>query len=207
MQQDTIIRYNPQIKKTINYPHRYSKKILEQYRNKLQDDTFQKNYKLWKEGTNHRTKRKLKIGGITHEKIGKDFYIDGYDYTKILNIIGNDDEQIDEYIDETNKIKNDIDNKNNIIKQDNEEIHSVVNKINQLKNWNDFIEYDNNKYGLHEIMNNIHKKNNCNGTMTNIHSEFKMCNKCDNGMYFCGRNCTEIIITYKCNKCDYVTTY
>lgn len=153
-------------------------------------------------GINPHTGRKIKLDGKIHNKIFWNKYNIFYNkFNKFKNI-----SEVDEFI-------NSIDIKNNIIKINNDNIRlinkhidNIINKINSIIDWNDYIEYNNIKYGISIIYNNIHHYNNCNGTMINydtINHECKGC--CDgvafNGGYNCG---CYTIKKYKCNNCDYL---
>lgn len=43
----------------------------------------------------------------------------------------------------------------------------------------------------------------CNGKLICVEIIHEQCNKCDNGMYPCGRNCWQTYNFYECNKCRY----
>lgn len=46
-----------------------------------------------------------------------------------------------------------------------------------MKNWDDYIEFENKKYGIEHIINNIHNTNNCGGKIIHTHYECHGCGK------------------------------
>ena len=110
-----------------------------------------------------------------------------------------------EYLQETKKIKSIIDEENIIIRQYNILINEIIGEINRLKKWNDFVEFENDKYGNNnKIINNIHRENDCNGNMLLINSTFNQCYQCEWGMWPCSGGCSSKENTYKCDKCGFI---
>ena len=108
-----------------------------------------------------------------------------------------------EYIKETNSIYSEINIKNDRINEYNNIIDNVIEKIEQLKNWDDYIEFNCNKYGsVCEVKNNIHIENNCGGNMIFTHEDTEYL---FNDRPFCNYNDKEITYSnFKCSKCDYL---
>ena len=100
----------------------------------------------------------------------------------------------------------DIGIKNNFIKKKNSLIKEAQDKIQNLKKWHEYIEFNGEKYGVPTILNNIHRTDDCNGDMILINSTYEECNKCENGMWSCGRNCSYRINYYKCENCGFKTS-
>lgn len=191
----------------LNYPGiRYTKEIFEVY----EKISLKRNeYEMLLKGINYETKRKIKIGGKLYLKLFEKFYIkDGYDDKIIFTELDNIDK--DSYIKETKKEVNNIKKLNKPIILRNKQIDEVLNKINKLENWDDFIEFENIKYGIPEIKNNIHYENNCMGNMKKIYvtkGEYTMCTckSCEN-WFGCKEpviwNGVEDVYYYICEKCE-----
>ena len=89
----------------------------------------------------------------------------------------------DMYLQETDKINNDIDIENYKIRNYNKTVDSVVENIKKLESWDDFIVFEEKKYGLpNKIKKNIHMENNYYGKMVYLESgiySFHKCSKCN----------------------------
>ena len=163
------------------------------------DIELQNDYKKWKKGINYKTNRKITIGGKIHRELKQKFIIGGYHGVlfDILNSIN-----VNEYLQETEKINSEIDTENDVIKDYNMLVDSIIEQINRLEEWDEFIEFEGQKYGLiHKIKNNIHIENNCLGEMvfTDEITEYW-----SNDRPFCNyADKEETYSVYKCNKCNY----
>uniref|UniRef100_A0A6C0JF32 Uncharacterized protein n=1 Tax=viral metagenome TaxID=1070528 RepID=A0A6C0JF32_9ZZZZ len=195
--EDKIIRKYPELRYEED---RYNKEDFERYEEITKRID---NYEKWKIGINYKTNRKIKIGGKTHEQFGyENFYIKrgtSYSYSYVL-FTKLDNINIELYIQETEKLKKEI-------QEYNSQIYEIISKINKLDKWSDFIEFEGKKYGIvGKVLNNIHRENDCNGIMEFYKNEEYECKGCRDGMafngsYSCGCSNKEI---YKCNKCDYI---
>lgn len=188
------------------YPDRYDNTVFEKFNEMNSDTQFQNDYKKWKAGINYKTNRKIKIGGKTHKKLETSrFSIELplnppscgwriFPLDKLKNI------DAVKYLEETEKIKHEIDIENAGIKDYNKKIDIVVEKIKNLESWNDFVDFEGKKYGLiYKNKNNIHIENNCLGKMIFIgeRTEYNIA-AC---LYKNDRETTYKIT--KCNKCNY----
>lgn len=186
------------------YPDRYDNAVFEEF-NKMNSDTqFQNDYKKWKAGINYKTNRKIKIGGKTYKELEKSrFSIKLTLNHRFWGFISFDElKNIDavKYLEETEKIKHEIDIENAGIKDYNKKIDIVVEKIKNLESWDDFVEFEGKKYGLiYKTKNNIHIENNCLGKMIFIEerTEYDIAAS----LYKNDRETTYKIT--KCNKCNY----
>jgi hypothetical protein len=191
-----IIRQYPTKKREKYYPQRYNNTVFEKFNEMNTDTELQNDYKKWKAGKNYKTNRKITIGGKIHCELKKKFMIHSVLFEDLSNI------NASIYLQETDKINDDIDIKNAAIKKYNNMIDSIVKKIKKLENWEDFIVFEGKKYGLvDKIKNNIHMENNCYGEMVFLESGTDFI---PNDRPFC--NYEDKVITYsiyKCSKCYY----
>jgi len=195
-----IERYYPNKKHEKIYPKRYDNFVFEKFNEMKVDTKLQNDYKKWENGINYDTNRKITYGGKIHRELKQKFMIK-YDFDSVLfddltNI------NMNEYLQQTKKIYNDIDDENTIIKNYNIMIDSIIEKINKLEKWEDFIEFEGKKYGLiYKIKNNIHIENDCLGEMIFVKKETEYI---FNDRPYCNYDDKEIIYSiYKCNKCNY----
>ena len=192
----SIIREYPIKKKKLYYPTRYSKDFDEFI--KFKNTSKYNDYKLWKDGINYKTNRKIKIGGRLHKQLSDAFrswIINIYTIPELESI------NVDEYLKETLTIELEIDKKNKSIIEYNLLIDKIIEKINKLTKWEDFIEFKSNYYGIPHYHNNIHRQNDCMGDMKLIYSNTRDCNKCENGWGCSSSNCSTTTLEYECNKC------
>ena len=189
--ENNIIREYPAKKQNIIFDTRYTLHHFENYKD-IKQNNF-KNYELWKSGINYKTNRKIKIGGKLHKKLGYKFYIK-YDDKKILFTLF-DDMNINDYLKESEKIEND----KKEIEKYNLQIDNVIKNINLLETWEQYVIFDNKKYGVHHS-NIIHKENNCFGIIERYKYESCMCSCCENWGGCCRPESTSY---YVCKKCGY----
>lgn len=224
-----IIRHFPYYKsitKNIEYPNRTNKNDVDNIKIWSKNEKYINDYKKWTLSINYesKTKNKIKIGGNLHIKLGKKFilkhivnytryYINkssyySYNYQDILfkdiDIIN-----WDNYFLETELIYNNIDIENNIINENNKKILEYNNNVNEvikniqlLETWEQYVQFEENKYGISCIYNNIHRENNCFGLIKE-YCQYKtcQCSSCENWS-----GCNNPIkkhYYYKCEKCDY----
>ena len=159
--------------------------------------------------------RKLQIGKPLYTKLMNDFIRFAYLYD-MVNKHDWTTEAITDYIENTtkptlfkyNEVLTKIKNQNSISQKMWDSIrHKLQSKINELIDWGDFIEYEDVKYGLTDIVNGIHRKNNCLGhiTDTQIAKEPCSCSSCENWVGCGGDSSLDYI--KQCNKCDYTHRY
>jgi len=204
-----IKRQYPTKKQEKTYPERYNNSVFEKL-NKINTDTeLQNDYKKLKNGINYKTNRKIKIGGKIHEELKHKFmisYLHNYSFGNQikLSVLFEDITNINvtKYLQETEKINNDIDHENFLIQDYNKSVDNIIEKIQKLESWNEFIEFEEIKYGLvNKIKNNIHIENNCSGEM--ILSDKKI-EYTFNDRPFCNYEDKETnYLIYKCSKCNY----
>jgi len=96
---------------------------------------------------------------------------------------------------------------NDVIKTYNKAVDKIIQKIIGLEKWDDYIVFENKKYGyIHKTKNNIHIENNCMGDIIYVKQEKNECEGCRNPIMFntpytC--NCRAYDIT-KCIKCGFM---
>ena len=194
-----IERHYPSKRQEKSYPKRYDNSIFEKLNEMNADTELQNDYKKWKDGINYKTNRKIKIGGKIHSELKAKFMIyrcGGILFDTLNHINAN------EYLQETEKINNEIDVENAVIKDYNKLVGSVIEKIQKLESWNEFIVFEGKKYGLiHKIKNDIHIENNCLGEMIFTHEKTEYT---FNDRPFCNYDDKETTFSiYKCTKCNY----
>lgn len=172
------------------YPIRYNNAVFEKFNEMNSDTALQNDYKQWKTGINYKTNRKITIGKKLHRELREKFMISyshnyrvGYETRSSVLFEDLTNINSDIYLQETDKINNDIDIENSVIKDYNKTIDSIVEKIKKLESWDDFIVFEGKKYGLvNKIKKNIHMENNCYGKMVYLESgiySFHKCSKCN----------------------------
>jgi hypothetical protein len=191
MENNIIHEYPMTINEEV-YKDRYSAEVFEKYK-KITKSI--ENYKKWKIGINHRTNRKIQIGGKLHKELEREFYIQhitshGYSYILFTKLDGIN---IQLYIEETEKIKKEIEDYNS-------KVYDIICKINLLEKWEEYILFEGTKYGIPYVYENIHRENNCLGLITEDYYKGCSCHCCEDW-----GGCSNPIGTqyYKCEKCDY----
>jgi hypothetical protein len=185
---EKIIRSYPSKKDPNDYERRYSADAFEKYKDIVKT---RENYEKWKLGINHRTNRKINIGGKTHDELKyKDFYIT-YNNGRMIIFEALDGIDCDAYFKETDILKS-------TIQEYNQRIDDVLIKLQMLPKWNDYVEFDGKKYGIPHLVGNIHRKNDCFGNLVEDYHENCLCNS---GR--CYNQCSKPWGTqyYKCSKC------
>lgn len=187
-----IIRNLPEKKSLIVYPKRYDKCVFDKFTELINNKKFIGDYNKWKSGINPETNRKIKIGGDTHRNLRYNFIVcDRVYYDELENI------NIVDYMAETDVIHSGIDRSNATINQRNKLIYGIKNKINSLSNWDDYVEFDGNKYGTaKKVIECVHIENNCGGLMIFTHTT-------SGYSYNYYGNGSRIYANYECDKCGY----
>lgn len=170
----------------ISWKNRFTEEDFKKY-DEIQQN--QENYNTLKKGINFLTNRKIKIGGKMYNSLLKNyFYIkDDVFFTQLENIdrVG--------YLQETENIKDKI-------QQSFTEIDTIINKINGLEKWDSFVDFEEKCYGIPHIHNNIHRTNDCFGTIIKDYEKSCNCELCNNWVG-CG-DCQY----FSCEKCDFSFT-
>ena len=168
--EDNIIHKYPKTKDKRFYTDRYNKEDFEKYKEITKSI---ENYEKWKIGINYKTKRKIKIEGKTHKQLGyENFYIKGNLFTKLDGV------NIELYLQENEKIKKEIQDYNSQIQDYNSQIQDLICKINLLKKWDEYIIFEETKYGIPYVYDDIHMEHNCFGLIKHDHYESCNCNSC-----------------------------
>lgn len=192
-----------------NYPTKVREETFDKW---LESTTkeFHDNYVKWTQGINHRTNRKVKIGGRQHNVLKHDFMIptdlthsstSWIIFNKFDNSVLQDFNSYGNYLfDYTLKYK-EIESLNEPIKCINRErsivLQEVINKIENLKGWDDYIEFEGKKYGIPNVFNKIHRFNDCFGEVKGIYYGCG-CGSCEN-RYKCSNPQG---YKYYCTKCS-----
>ena len=190
-----IARYYPM---RISYPFRYTNEAFDKCHEMYNNPLLRDHYNKWIEGINPRTNRKIKVGGKTYESIKNDFMISFLNsrgtwssvfYLKLIEI---DQEK---YTEETILLNHETDKENEIVS-------STIEEINRLESWNDYVMYDGMKYGLKQVLNHVHRENDCFGKMEYYMEKDYECIGCRNQAGPLRCLCHTFTIN-KCNKCGY----
>ena len=195
---DEIIRNYPNKKKLLKYPLRFQEDIINKYKEFKNNTDLQNNYNKWKSGINYKTNRKIKIGGKVYNHLKYNFIIH-FDNKHILfeELNGID---FDNYLLETDNIYKEIDEQNIIINNYNNKINIIIEQINKLEKWNDYIEFQGNKYGIPKVYDNIHRENDCLGNFIEDFYTSCTCRLCED---WGGCTNPQAKQYYKCNKCNH----
>jgi hypothetical protein len=189
---ENISRKYPILDLEVDYKNRYTHEDFEKHA-KITKSLG--NYEKWKNGINYETNRKIKVGGKTHQNLGYDnFYIKHDLFTKLDGI------DVDLYIRETDEIKKKVQERNKEIQERNKEINDTICKINLLENWEEYVTFEENKYGIPNVYNNIHRENNCLGSFVKDSYDSCNCRTCENWGGCSNPKGTQY---YKCVKCGY----
>jgi hypothetical protein len=119
-------------------------------------------YELWREGINPQTNGLMIIGGKTHKGLEKK-----YAYKKILGRLYHIETIKKIAKIDLQKYRQSIDKiyMNHIVNDEldgyNEKIRNLSAKINSLERWNDCVEFEGKFYGLPDILDNIHRRDDC----------------------------------------------
>lgn len=196
IEKQQIIRtyYFETYKEKSDYPRRYTADDFDELDKLLKNKNFEIDYEKLKTGINPLTNRKIKIGGKIYCKIEDKFKISGVLFVELKKY------NKEQYLQETNEIYSLIDKENNIINEYNKSIRNIIKKIKELKKWNDFIEYEGIKYGIPNVLNNIHRTNDCFGNMKETCFKSCSCHLCED---WGGCNNPKSTQYYKCEKCNY----
>lgn len=185
-----IIRTFPQKKEIKICNTRFDSSFSDKY-HELKDD-----FTKWEAGINYETNRKIKIGGRLHKNL-KEKFLFKEGFIGDLYKIG-----LEQYLNETEIIKKNIQIENEQIYKYNESVIEIMTVIKKLQDWNDFVIFNDIKYGLPKILDNIHNENNCKMTVLIFQQEYE-CNKCRNGWFNSCNGCG-IYDVYKCPKCGVI---
>ncbi len=197
---EDIIRIYPIKKEILTYPFRFRTEDFDEYNEMIKNKELQNNYKKWKNGVNYKTNRKITIHWKIYNDLKNIFIIK----CKDRNVLFDELIQIDinKYLLETIIIYKDIDKKNLEIQNYNNIIDEIINKIKNIENYDNYIIFEGKKYSLHNVLNYIHRENNCFGNIIEDYYESCSCSSCEN-WNGCNRGGTQY---YKCDKCDYKKT-
>ncbi len=203
-------RHNYVFRQIINekkYPYRLTQADFDKCDNIVKDP----NYIKLLNGINYKTKRAIKIKGDTYCNVLKEFTIANHTPEEIMAI--NREEyfekskliisEIDEY---NKKYKHIIDKYNEAMRQKiydcekyNIECLEAIEQIKKLTTWDSYVELYGLKYGIPEIYENIHRKNDCMGVF-----EYSDIVVCDCFMCIHSGCCSNPIRQlFKCSVCGF----
>jgi len=180
-----IYRNYPYQKNKIILAERYDKNLLNEFQELQNNNDYKQKHNILINGINFETNRKIKKDANTYKKLYSKYFEKKFKvkngmsyeikYDDFINL------NVEEYKNETHKLKieNEIENKN--IEKYNEQINNIIEKIEKLTDWNDYIIFENKKFGLKNWYKNIHYENNCKGKyiVKKIHESCE-CNLCEN---------------------------
>jgi hypothetical protein len=178
------------------YPIRYTQETFDNYQKLIKTPLFIHDYEKWKIGINSKTGRKIKINGDKHYQLKERFLIKGRckggSYAVLFIHLQGIIPEI--YTKATIDIYNSIDEYNKKIEAYNKEVDNIIEKINNLSSFNDFVIFNDQKYGLPPIVNCIHRTDDCLGDIKTIYKACK-CHLCEDW-----NGCDNPVIT--CNVCE-----
>lgn len=189
-----IARHYPM---TRSYAYRCTNDTFDKSREMYNDPLLTERYHTWKEGINPRTNRKIKIGGKTYNTIKNDFMVSFNSHGTWCSMFYLTLMEIDQekYTEETNQLNHETDKANEIIS-------STIEQINRLERWYDYVELDGIKYGLPNVLNEVHREDDCFGKMEFVRETDYVCRGCRNDQVRYRCICHTFTIN-KCNKCGY----
>lgn len=181
---DDIIREYPPSPKDM-HNDRYTTRDFDKYKTLSRE-----NYDKLIQCINYNTNRKIGYRGKIYNKLYSDFIIRGKLFTNMDGI------DCDEYLNETEKLKKEYNNRQKII-------WGIQNKIDKL-NEDEYITFEGKKYGrrpkiIFKKTEHIHYENDCLGVFDYIYDGCS-CSSCENWF-----GCTNPTYTmyYTCKKCGY----
>ncbi len=179
-----------------NPEYRISKETFDKAYEMSMNEEIVKEYEKWIQGINYKTGRKLNKRGSLYKKLGYKFEVRERLFTEYLKY------NVEEYLNESIKLKKER-------KERNEHIDELNKKIATLEDWNDYVEFEGEKYGMYtKIKNNIHLENNCRGNiiLVNTYNEIRMSNCRPFATFMSNTDYEDTMGNYKCDKCDYKYT-
>ena len=194
-----FVREFPKLKHIPSKPQRYSEKDFNDYEELKQNDHFIK----WRNGINPYTNRKIQIGGKTHCNVlykmnqQNTTKIKNYQYYNNISQFNKDD-YLKENIDITKKYNDQV----AIVQKYNDTVLTITEQIEKLL-WNDYIVFNDRKYGIPKVYNNVHRENDCMGTIFCEKSEGCTCHSCEDWFGCSAPTGTNYM---KCKKCGYSYT-
>lgn len=188
--------------------NRFSNEIIQKFTCLKNDATFQNNYTKLKSGINYETGRKIKIGASIYYSLKRKME-NQHGYKLMSKYEELDKINIESYLSETEKIQKELDIKNIEVEKENldiqkynDTVYEIRKNIDKLEKWNEYVEFEGNKYGIPYVRNDKHCENDCMGEMKCV-KHFCECNRCEKAWSDCGNR---IQFSYRCEKCGYQTT-
>ena len=194
-----IVHGYPDKKAYQKYPVRYTQETFDKYKSMMNSRTFLQDYEKWKHGISYKSGRKVKIGSIRHNELKEKFIIKGKcesgNYFVMFNQLHFIVPEI--YNAATIEINKKVDENNKQIIEYNNQVDEIIEQINKLDNWDSYVVFNDVKYGLPPVLNNMHMTGNCLGEIRQIYNLCR-CNLCEN--WSCCNN--PIIPCFICQRCN-----
>lgn len=179
-------------------PYRISNQVFEEYKKwKTNEAYIQLN-----NGINPLTNRKIQLHGQTFKKVKRELKIPSFNQF----ILKMTDEDMEAYIAETTRLYD-------IYEVEFKKKSKLAADIQKLDSFFKYVEIDNQKYGLPEVLNGVHWKDDCKGRFI-LHETLKKesyeCNLCRNWNGCQGRHCdggTSVVRVYRCETCSVLIDY
>lgn len=180
------------------------KKVKPRKPNRIKKTEFESiktsNFLKWFSGINPLTNRKIEIGGRTYDNVAKELGFT-YNYETYKQMLKMSESEIKSYNKKTIRYFAKWVDECQRINKYNKEVDNINKEmIDNLSKWEDFVVFKNKKYGLPEIYNRVHMKDNCSGEIIKGEYEICTCNKCESwgGNGCCHSRGTQY---YKCLNC------
>jgi hypothetical protein len=154
-------------------------------------------FNLWFSGVNPETGNKIKINGDLHYRLGRNSGYKYYEYYQQLQTIDRK-----AYYDETLKIMDEYALTIVETAKLNDKIRELNKQIAALK-WNEFIVFENKKYGIPKVTDNVHNENDCKGKFKLLYTKGCECHLCED---WNGCNNPKQTNIYSCEKCGFEYT-
>ena len=201
-----IIRVEPEEKKNVSCERRFTKSDFEKYRKLAEDKENLEKCRKLASGRSYESNRKIVSHGAVFQRLSKPFlvYYQIDNEQHLFTVLDGIDEE--EYMNESENMRNqmtlknkEIADYNNIVRKD------VIQKIKELKNWDDYVEFENKRYGLPNIVDKIHRTNDCLGVIERKVHSTPFCHNCENLFWGkCDGTCRDTYYTHTCTKCKSV---
>lgn len=200
---DIIYRPIPS-KKYLSFPNRYPADLLLKFEKLRNDKEYMANYELINMNINPNDFSRL----FKNSKIYKEFkkkyqlsYFNGKNKTISFEKLLREIKDIGQYMQETEQIYKNIRIKNILLEAEIDKIRSLIQNQKRLKTANDYIIYDNIKYG--NPLFGFEKPKNING-FTHINCTGNLIKYKSVINKSCSINLIKIQNYYKCDTCEYV---
>ena len=185
-----------------SFPKRHSQFVFDTFNERNATE-----YEMWKRGINPRTGRNIQIGGKTHTQIGSTCFTvwvygtgglrTGLRTGTPFRLLEGIDQN--KYEKETKSLMSQHQREVEAVQAYNQERQVVIEQIGRLR-WNETVTFDQTEYGIPEVHQSIHRKDDCLGCM-----DVKQTWEADVGRERCF-DVTSVwatFVRFECKRCGY----